>query len=48
MNSWEGCFLMQKMFLNGSVIQLSRYVEEKVNDMYKISVDLGVTSIEVV
>lgn len=34
------------MFLNGTLIYLSSYEEEKVNGMYKISVDFDVTSEE--
>lgn len=34
------------MFLDGTLIQLSRYAEEKVNGKYKVSVDFDVTSEE--
>lgn len=32
------------MLLNGTLIQLSSYEEEKVNGLYKVSVDFDVTS----
>ena len=37
---------MEKMFLDGTLIYLSRYEEEKINGLYKISVDFNVTSEE--
>ncbi len=37
---------MKKMFLNGTLIYLRCYEEEKINGLYKISVDFNVTSEE--
>ncbi|KOR89107.1 DUF3219 family protein [Paenibacillus solani] len=38
--------MVQKMFLNGILIYLRSYQEEKTNGLYKISVDFNVTSEE--
>ncbi|WP_217556182.1 DUF3219 family protein [Paenibacillus sp. GbtcB18] len=38
--------MVKKMFLNGTLIYLRSYQEEKTNGLYKVSVDFNVTSEE--